>query len=99
MCLKWEKRALSPLSPGTMQLFRTCLGWQAKVCVPVPNPPRRVVVNCGVGGPEPSSSPYQCRCKSCCPPTATTTTPSDPSPVTLWVGRAAAVSGSFLDLM
>ena len=34
-------------------------------------PPRRVVVNCGVGGSDPSSSPYQCRCKSCRP----TTTP------------------------
>ena len=39
--------------------------------MPVFFPPDGTVVNSGVGGPEPCSSPYQCRCKSCRP----TTTP------------------------
>ena len=38
------------------------------------SPHDSTVVNSGVGGSQPSSSPYQCRCKSCRPSTTTTTT-------------------------
>ena len=37
--------------------------------VPVFTSPNGAVVNSGVDGPEPCTSPYQCRCKSCRPTT------------------------------
>jgi hypothetical protein len=48
-----EKRALSPLSPGTVPFFGPCLGGQGKSERPVPTHPMTLVAHCGVGGPEP----------------------------------------------
>ena len=65
------------------------------VVYPVPNPPRSVVVDCGVGGPEPSSNPYQCRCKSCRPPPPPQQPPPPPRLVSTTPLSVGVVSAFF----